>query len=161
MELKSTFDNLLLADRKGDYIEFDPSRVIGQIDVNLDLPPEAPRKPRSVSPMRRHSHSQLSDTEKQKLLPLSENSVVESKASSSPNYSPRKLTPRPQSPQKQNSGQSSPASRLSPSCSSLKKEKSAEKLPTRQCSPALLLPGQRSPDSSSPQSRSPMHNFSP
>lgn len=156
MELKSTFDNLLLADRKGDYIEFDPSKFMGQIEVNLDLPPEAPRKLRSVSPMRRHSL--LTETDKQKLLLLSENPAGEGKASSSPNYSPKKLTPRQQSPQKQNSGQSSPASRLSPSCSSLKKEKSTERLPTRQYSGTLLFPGQRSPGSSSPQSRSPMHN---
>lgn len=141
-DLKATFDSLLLADRKGDYIEFDPTKAMLQLDINLDIPSVTHNKLRSVSPMpRRHSRDS-------KLLLLSESQDGDC----SPHFSSRQLTPRQQSPEKQTSGQCSPASRLSPSCSSLKKERSTE---TVQCSSALLFPGHRS--SVSPQSLSPMH----
>lgn len=143
-ELKATFDSLLLADRKGDYIEFDPTKAVEQLDINLDIPTMTSSKRRSISPIpRRHSLF----TDDTKLLLLNESPDVDC----SPHFSP---TPRQQSPQKQNSGQGSPASRLSPSCSSPKKEHSTERL---QCTTSLLFPGRRSPGSLSPQNLSPRH----
>lgn len=153
-DLKATFDSLLLADRKGDYIEFsfDPNKDIDQFETSLELPAV---NARSISPIpRRHSH--VTDSEECKLLlPSDTPSGGDCKVSSSGslNLSPRKLSPRRRSPQKQSSRQNSPASRFSPSCSSPKKEKS------RHGSPALLFPGQRSPGSLSPQSCSPLHGL--
>jgi hypothetical protein len=144
MDLKTTFNNLLLADSKGDYIEFDPSRAMLHLDITLDLPAVATNKLRSLSPMPGRN-SLLTEIDSQKLLLLS----GDGKPSVSPHLSPRKLSHRNQSPAaSQNSRHGSPAS----SCSSLKKEKSTEKLPS------LLFPGRRSPGSLTPQNTSPMHH---
>lgn len=151
-DLKATFDSLLLADTKRDYIEFDPSKNIGQFQTSL----EPPTSRLSASPIQKRQS--FNDHEEQKLLLPNESPSGDCHltSSSSPQFS--NLSPRQQSPQQQHSRQSSTASsRQSQSCSSPKKDQSAEKLSMRHCSPTFLLPGQRSTGSLSPQNRSPFH----
>lgn len=157
-ELKSIFESLLLADRKGDYIEFsfDSSKLLDDPDTSPELSNGVPGL-LGISPAPRR-HSYRPEKEECKLLLPNEKTSDDchqkgvTSASNSPRFSPRRWSSR-----RKSSGHCSPLDRLSPSCQSPKKDKSSEGLPTSFRSPILLFPGQRSSGSLSPQNHSPFH----
>ena len=173
-ELKSTFDRLLLVDRKGDYIEFSLNRDSCHLEVNLETTPCATLGLVSLSPsQRRRSHVGEAEGDDCKLLLLNDGSSGGDCQRNS-RFSLGKWSPgrqkSPQAQQQKSSRQSSPCDQRTPKCQQSPKSSkadqldsckasAAEKRPARQHSPILLFPGRRSPGSVTPQNPSPFHSL--
>lgn len=159
--LRATIDALLLADRKGDYIEFslDSNRMSALFEATSGPTTSTPGL-MDISPLlpKRHSHNMAEKEECKLLLPNEASSDdcqrMTSNSNVSPRLSPRRWSSIRQSPQS-SPRHCSPADSLSLRCQSPKKDRTSER---RSRSPILLFPGRHSPaDSSSPQSHSPFH----
>ena len=170
MQLRATFDTLLLADRKGDYIEFsmDTNRMSALFEAtseppNSTGPPTGGLTNSSPLSLKRHSGA-VAEREECKLLLPSEGLPDDCQKSgpnppggTSPRLSPKRWSMR-HSPQLSTSRHCSPSHRLSSSRPSPRK--ASDRFSLRSRSPLLFL-GRRSPGSSSPQERSPFHASNP
>ncbi len=157
-DLRDKFDNLLLADHKGDYIEFSFDTVQASNhdgsgrDGFLNISPVSKRYSHTSSGQ--EECAMLLSSEK---LPIDTPSplTLDNVGNGSPRFSPRQ-----QSPQQLSLRQCSPSNRLFPSSQSIcnNQEASAKSSPRRQLSPLKLLPRRGSRESLSPQ---PFHATNP
>lgn len=164
VQLRTTIDSLLLAGRKGDYIEFslDSNRMSALFESTSEQTSSTPGLMDASPTLKQHSHSFAENEECKLLLPndLTFDDCQKGAASSggSPRFSPRRWSSRNPSPRR--SRHCSPIGRLSPGCQSpKKKELSSEGLSDALPRPTSfsLFPGRRSSGSSSPQAHSPFH----
>ncbi len=183
VDLKATFDSLLLAGRKDDYIEFSFDTMKLSYDDQLEGTSELSSFPGLVGVvpgMKRQSCTTPmtpGDDECTLLLPGEKpqgNGQLRGNSStnSSPrlSLSPRKWPSRQQSPRQCSPGstggrQSYPGERFSPNLQSPKKQGVDASSVAPQRSSLLLFPGRRSPrlgsGSISPQGHSPCHSVNP
>ena len=161
-DLRNTFDHMLLAGRKGDYIEFnfDLTKSCYQSEENNESSDNILGLLNISQIPRRRSHMSENE-ESMQLLPTLKSSDCQAASSVACNgisrFSPLKHSPRQQSPQHQSPRQRSPNDRLSLSQSPRKQSLSERQSPRPPHSPMQLFVGRHSSESVSSHSRSPFH----